>query len=101
MKILCNDIVIGDDCFEEAGAGWFTSDTIETEEEMVERIKVLLKELREFARTHPDETVLMISHDCFLRALLLLLTNQHETFLDSKFMASNNSLTIVDFEINE
>ena len=48
-----------------------------------------------------DETILVISHGCFLRALMLFMTNQHSSLKNSSFQSKNNSITIIDFTPDE
>ena len=76
-------------------------ESIESEEDMIERIRILMRDLREFSKVNPEGTVLMISHGCFLKSLMLFLTNQHDTMKESTFQSSNNALTIIDFETKE
>jgi broad specificity phosphatase PhoE len=49
---------------------------VETKEEMIERIKIVINELKQHHKQRPEETILMISHGSFLKELMLMLTNQ-------------------------
>ena len=84
MRQPCSDIQIPEE-FTGPDGGWFTRTTIETEAEMIDRIKECVKDIKEMAKESPDETVLMISHGCFLRALMLFMTNQHSSLKGSNF----------------
>ena len=101
MLELCPDIDLNGVPFEGENGGWFTKETVETEEEMLERIKVLVRELKDMHKEHKDETVLLISHGWFLRTFMTFITNQHSEYKDLnsiKFLPRNLSLTILDFE---
>ena len=77
---------------------------METTEEMLERIKEVLRDLKNMHHKNPDSTHLLISHGCFLRVLMCLLTNQQHMCLGpnpASFQANNNSLTILDFATME
>ena len=104
MLELCPDLDLDSVAFEGENGGWFTRETVETEDEMMERIKILVRELKDMHKEHKNETILLISHGCFLRIFMMLITNQHSEYKDlssTRFQPYNNSITIVDFEDKE
>ena len=54
--------------------GWYTKETVETYQECTLRVKEVIRELKEWHKENPDQTILMISHGCFLRCLKCVLT---------------------------
>ena len=54
--------------------GWNFMETLETNEDLVERIKLFIKDLKDMHRQDPHQTVLLISHGHFLGIMLLMLT---------------------------
>ena len=84
--------------------GWFSHATsMETHDDLLLRVKKVVQELKEMHKATPDDTIMMIAHGTFLSYLMALLTNQHHMLPEAKFLATNNSLTIVDLhtQVNE
>ena len=96
MLELCPDLEVGREKVTDT-QGWFEgrNDHIETEEEMGERIKEVLREMKEWHRQNPNQVILCISHGCFLRMLMSILTQQTQKI--GAYQSANNSMTIVDF----
>jgi broad specificity phosphatase PhoE len=67
----------------------------ETNQEFEDRIKTVIRDLKELNRQNPDKTFLYISHGHVLRKLLGLTTNQGKK--TDLCQAQNLSLSIVDF----
>ena len=76
--------------------GWYLQEHLETHEEMLLRVKEVVRLLKEQHRQTPDNTLLLISHCGFLEYLFALLTNQQPLLQSNDFSACNNSVTIVD-----
>lgn len=92
------DIIIGEDQEITDDEGWYKKETIETTEELIERVKDVVRDFKEFHRKNPNETIVVISHGCFLRTLMSVLTAQHHLLPEARFHSNNNSLTILDLE---
>ena len=76
VKELVNDIIIPEKEQIWDEKGWFQRETIEEEEELYDRIKEVIRDLKEMHRENSNQTILMISHGCFLRCLMQHLVNQ-------------------------
>mmetsp|Transcript_11356 Transcript_11356/g.19137 ORF Transcript_11356/g.19137 Transcript_11356/m.19137 type:complete len:139 (-) Transcript_11356:24-440(-) len=97
MLALCPDIDTESESAMPQEGGWQAIyDHIEDGGEMVERVKNIIRDLKEMHKQKPDQTVLVISHGHVLRSLMCILTNQLSK-QSSSYICKNNSLTIVDF----
>jgi broad specificity phosphatase PhoE len=75
MVELCQNIIIDNSKFDSMESGWFKKQEVETKEEMIQRVKLVISELKQHHKSRPNETILMISHGSFLKQLMLMLTD--------------------------
>ena len=54
--------------------GWFKLKHLESKEEILERVKDVIRDLKEMHREDPNQTILSISHGEFLLYLMSILT---------------------------
>ena len=76
IKSIIDDIIIDEENEVDEEEGWFKKDTIETDEEMLERVKDLIRYYKDLHNQNPDQTILSIAHGMTLRYLMAIITNQ-------------------------
>ena len=76
MKQICPDLNFGHEreagelAASSAGQGWFRKESIETLEELMERVKEVLREMRELHKKWSNETILLITHGHFISKMV-------------------------------
>ena len=103
MKQICPDLNFGHEreagelAASSAGQGWFRKESIETLEELMERVKEVLREMRELHKKWANETILLVTHGHFITKVVAAVSCQNQA-TNFKTIPRNNSLTIIDFE---
>ena len=75
MEEIVGDIEIDEENQVSDTEGWFKLNHLETKEEINERVKDVLRDLKEMHKQDPNQTILSISHGEFLVYLMSILTN--------------------------